>query len=121
MTKLLILIPLFFAACLPKAPVKKICTKEARAGLTVYVKDSGSGAFLSDSVNVLANDGNYSEVLQLFFGNPPSFSGAWERAGTYIVSVSKRGYKTATSLPITVGEDECHVISQTHTIEIIPN
>jgi len=119
--KIIAFYSIFFAACLPKTPVKKICTEEARAGLTVFVKDGNNKNFLSDSVSVSIKDGTYNEALQLFSGNPPSFNGAWERAGTYVISVIKRGYKTATSSPITVSEDECHVISQTHTIEITPN
>jgi len=109
---------IFLIACLPKSPIQKVCTEEARAALTVFVKDGKSNSLLSDSVVVKAVDGTYTETLQLFSGNPPNFSGAWERPGNYNVIVEKRGYKSSTNNPVVCEKDECHVIPQTLTVSI---
>jgi hypothetical protein len=109
---------IFLTACLPKSPIQKVCTEEARAALTVFVKDGKSNLPLADSVVVKAVDGTYTETLQFFQGNPSSFSGAWERPGNYNVIVERRGYKPSTNNPVVCGKDECHVIPQTLTVSI---
>jgi len=94
------------------------CTEEARAGLMVLVKDAISGVELTEGVTVTATDGSYVEELTNFPEFSNEFTGAYERAGTYILTVTKEGYVTHTSEPIVVGEDECHVIGEHVTIEI---
>jgi hypothetical protein len=93
------------------------CTTEARAGLNVQVRLAGSSTFETTGVSVTATDGSYVEPLEFYQGST-IFSGAYERQGTYIITVSKPGYVTYTSLPITVTADECHVISQSLQVEL---
>ncbi len=88
------------------------CTLEARAGLNVTVKDAATNNYLGIGTTVLATDGNYSETLQYKEGIIPTFSGAWEREGNYILTVSAEGYATYVSENIIVTSDECHVIPQ---------
>jgi hypothetical protein len=98
-----------------------ICTTEAKAGLNIIVKDALSGEILSEGVTVIAQEGDYSETLQLLtWDNSAVFLGAWERKGTYDVIVTKDGYQTFTSAPITVTADICHVIPVEFTVEMIP-
>lgn len=98
-----------------------ICTTEAKAGLNIIVKDALSGEFLSEGVTVIAQEGDYSETLQLLtWDNTAVFLGAWERKGTYDVMVTKDGYQTFTSAPLTVTADICHVIPVELTVELIP-
>jgi hypothetical protein len=98
-----------------------ICTTEAKAGLNIIVKDALSGEFLSEGVTVIAQEGDYSETLQLLtWDNTAIFIGAWERKGTYDIMVTKDGYQTFTSAPITVTADICHVIPVEFTVEMIP-
>ncbi|MBQ0735266.1 hypothetical protein [Aquimarina celericrescens] len=92
------------------------CTEELRAGLEVTVKDGIAGEFLTEGVTVVAIDNEYKETLENFTG-ANNFIGAFERAGTYIITVSKNGYTNKTSEPIVVGEDICHVI--TESLEVI--
>lgn len=94
------------------------CTQEARAGLNVTVMDAVTHVVLTEDVAVVATDGAYSEMLELFPGSDV-FSGAWERRGTYVLSVSKPGYQTFTSDPIAVDADVCHVIPQNVTVQIL--
>lgn len=96
------------------------CTEEARAGLNITVKNAVSNKVLGAGIKVIAKDGNYTETLEFFNANNPVFSGAWERAGTYIVTVSGVGYVTFISESIMVTSDECHVIPQQLEIALQP-
>ncbi len=99
-----------------------ICTQEAKAGLNITVKDAVTDELLSMGVTVIAQDGSYTETLEQFPNEEvPVFIGAWERVGTYVVTVSKEGYQTFTSEPIVVTADVCHVIPQQVTVELQPN
>lgn len=99
-----------------------VCTQEAKAGLNITVKDAVTNEILSSGVTVTAQDGTYSETLEVFIGDDSTvFIGAWERQGTYIVTVSKEGYQTFTSSPIQVFADECHVIPQLLNVALQPN
>lgn len=95
------------------------CTMEARAGLNITVQDAVSHAVLTEDVTVVATEGSYSETLERIPGSD-IFSGAWERDGSYVLTVSKSGYQTYTSETITVTSDVCHVIPQNRTVALIP-
>jgi hypothetical protein len=98
------------------------CTQEAKAGLNITVKDALTQDILSLGVTVIIQDGLYNETLEEFIGEDFSFfMGAWEREGTYTVTISKEGYQTFTSEPIVVNADVCHVIPQQVTVELQPN
>jgi hypothetical protein len=96
------------------------CTEEARAGLNITVKDAVSNQFLGEGITVKATYGNYVEMLDLLNGNNPVFSGAWEREGIYVVTVSGAGYITFVSDAITVTADECHVIPKQLQVVLQP-
>lgn len=95
------------------------CTMEARAGLNITVKDATTDAILTEGVTVQASEGVYTETLENVTGSGV-FSGAWERRGNYIVTVSKEGYGTYVSERIVVDADFCHVIPESRTFELLP-
>ena len=95
------------------------CTDEARAGLNVQVRLNSSSTFETIGISVIATEGSYVEPLEFYQGSAV-FSGAYERQGTYVISVSKVGYNPYTSAPLTVTADECHVIPQTLEVKLIP-
>ncbi|MDO9274227.1 MAG: hypothetical protein Q7T92_01595 [Lutibacter sp.] len=109
-----------FLSCSLDYTDETVCTTEARAGLNITVKDAITNQLLGESVNVKATDGNYTETLEFYDANNPIFSGAWEREGTYIVTVSGVGYVTFVSGAITVTSDECHVIPQQLQVVLHP-
>src|SRR5690606_41681889 len=72
---------------------------EVIAGVNVKVKDASTGAYLSDGVSVTVQDGDYSELLDLIQdSDPATFSGAWERPGTYTIIVQKRSEEHTSEL-----------------------
>jgi hypothetical protein len=123
MKKVLLLcccLPFLMASTCEDSPQDTIyCTTEARAGLNVQVQLAGSSTFETIGLNVTATEGSYSESLSFYTGST-IFSGAYERQGTYIITVSKEGYHTYTSAPITVTADQCHVISQSLLVVLQP-
>jgi hypothetical protein len=98
-----------------------ICTTEARAGLNVSVTlaESSSNIPISEGVTVIATDGNYSETLEFYDLQNPIFSGAYERPGTYIITVTKPGRQTYVSQPIRVTRDVCHVITNNLSVVLL--
>jgi hypothetical protein len=96
------------------------CTAEARAALNITVTISGEAITSDAGITVTARDGSYIEALETH-GQPVLFSGAYERVGQYTITVTKQGYQDYESAPIVVLRDECHVIPQQLTVDLIPN
>lgn len=111
---------LLFLSCKTDNDVGIPCTTEAAAGLNVTVKDAETEQFLYDEASVVAVDGSYSETLTLIGGVSPVFIGAWEREGSYIITVTHKGYTTYVSEVITVVSDECHVIPRFLEVSLQP-
>ena len=79
------------------------CDESAASSLSVYVTDA-SGTEVCDA-KVTATDG--SEVFPMHVSGC-TYVGPFERAGTYVVNVSRDGYSAASG-PIHIGSGECHV------------
>ncbi|WP_299258949.1 hypothetical protein [uncultured Aquimarina sp.] len=98
------------------------CTTEARPGLEITLKDdTNSETLLGIGITVVVKDNDYTETLQRL---PDSnvFVGAYERIGTYAITVSGDGYETFTStIPIFVDKDICHVITESREIILQSN
>jgi predicted nucleic acid-binding Zn-ribbon protein len=96
-----------------------LCTTEAVAGLNVQVKDAETNEILTEGVLVIAQEGEYSEIL-MNIEQSSAFIGAWERMGDYTITVSKVGYQTYTTDVISVETDVCHVIPEIVQVALIP-
>lgn len=96
------------------------CTEEARAALNVNVSLNGNSNVTNAGISVTARDGNYIEDLFPTIPDTPIFSGAYERTGNYIITVSKEGYETYVSNLVRVERDECHVIPRVISVNLIP-
>ncbi|WP_299433961.1 hypothetical protein [uncultured Aquimarina sp.] len=98
------------------------CTEELRAGLEISVKDATNiDAFLISGITVVVMDGTYTETL-VNFTDTDTFVGAFERTGTYTLTIRGDGYETFTStIPIIVDKDICHVITESREIILRPN
>lgn len=124
MKKILLLLcclPFLMATtCEDDDPNQINCTTEARAGLNVSVSLGDQNAITNDGVTVVAIDGDYTEELVAYNENDPVFSGAYERPGHYLITVSKEGYQTYTTEMITVNRDVCHVIPRLLHVSLQP-
>jgi hypothetical protein len=91
-----------------------VCTTEARAAVSLTVVDSltGQGTGLT-GLFARVVDGSFRDSTTSFFTNPstgiPSVGMAYERKGTYTVTVRATGYQEWTRTGVTVSADECHV------------
>lgn len=97
------------------------CTTEAVAALNVTVSLGESNTHTTDGVTVVATDGDYTETLQVVDAANPVFIGAFERQGSYIVTVSKEGYQTYTSEMTIITRDQCHVIPEQIHVALVAN
>jgi hypothetical protein len=111
----------FISSCEDNDDNQIFCTDQFVYGLNVIVLDAVTGNPIFQDIEVKAVDGAYQELLELVPGLEYAFVGAGERAGTYIVTVTKAGYQTYTSAPIVLARDECHVIPQSLTVNLQSN
>lgn len=85
------------------------CTEEARPGLSVTVRDSLTAAAVASDVEVVAVDGAYADTVRASLLGSGVYSLAYERPGTYDVTVTHPDYKTWHQSAVQVAADECHV------------
>ena len=111
----------FTSSCNDNDDNQIFCTDQFVYGLNVIVLDASTGNPIFQDIEVKAVDGTYQELLELVPGLEYAFVGAGERAGTYVVTITKAGYQTYTSAPIVVTRDECHVIPQSLTVNLQTN
>lgn len=89
------------------------CTLEARAAISVEIRDSATAAPLADGAIASVSDGAFSDTLELCGwsggGAGTIRCGAWERSGTYGVAVTHPGYQAWARSGVVVTRDRCHV------------
>jgi hypothetical protein len=87
------------------------CLDYGLPGIVVSVSDSNSGAQASaDTVTAVAADGSYLDSLSELSVN--AFTGihlAYERPGTYVVTVTATGYDAWQATSVRVRQNGCHV------------
>ena len=107
------------AAC-PQNPLEDtVCTLEARSAVTVEMRDARTGAALSGPATLTVRDGAFTETVQI----PAEFTSmgvAHERAGVYVVTVSKPGYRDWTRTDVSVKRGECHVETAVLRADLVP-
>src|SRR5262245_45358166 len=85
------------------------CTLNLVFGLTLYVRDSVSGAPAAQDATATLRDGDYLETMQGIPLDDLILVGAGERAGEYTIQVTKAGYTPWTRTRVRVEDDGCHV------------
>ena len=90
-------------------PTGQVCTLEARAGITLDVRDSVSNVIAGRNAKIIAREGAVADTShETSFGDGP-FGLVYERAGTYTVTVEQSGYKLWTQAGVLVTKGPCHV------------
>jgi hypothetical protein len=98
------------------AEVLPDCTLSALPGIEVTVQDSLTAQPVLTVGTVMVEDAPYVERAVSL---PPRYFGAYERAGTYAVSVDVPGYQTWRVGGVRVSSDRCHVITVPLTARLI--
>jgi len=88
-----------------------MCTMEARAGIMVEVVDSVSGAPAARGARVVARGTTFTDSTAGPAESDEAIALAYERDGTYTVTVTKPGYRPWTQAGVVVTKDQCHVRS----------
>lgn len=104
-----LLLPLSLSACGLVEPM--VCTTEAVPALVVEVRDAVTGAPAAADAIGRAEDGDFNAVLVGSDRGVDALNlyGAFERAGTYRITVQKSGYAAWQKVGVDVSRDECHV------------
>ncbi len=93
------------AGCGQEGASGVVCTTIAEAGLSVRVSDARTGSAVCDAT-VTATEAGYSETLLPL---DCRYLGAYERPGTYVVSVTAAGFvpKAVTGVRVSMGTGRC--------------
>ena len=96
------------------------CTTSVEPGIVVEIRDAATGAPMAAQAMGQVEDHRFADSLAAhgFAGNPPvmlSRASAFERPGTYVVTVFAPGYLPWVRDAVEVHDDECHV--RTVTLE----
>ena len=97
-----------------------VCTADARPGILVEVRDSTTGAPLSNAALRILSNGRVVDSARSPEARQISvltLAGVYEQPGIYDVVVERRGYVPWRRDSVLVGHDECHVI----TVHLIAN
>lgn len=119
---LAILSTLLFGAC-GGGGDGTVCTDEAAANFSITVLDSRTDQRICDAT-VDATDEKTGETQRLTGFGPAERcaygGGFYERAGTFTVRVSKRGYLGGSKSGVVVGSGVCHIQPVDLTLRISP-
>ena len=91
------------------------CTANAAPGVNVSIFDSRSGAALPATTTL--TEGTYQETSSQ---DQTIFAGAFERAGTYTIRVTKAGYASYEKTGFMVTKGDCHVNSVNIRVDLQP-
>jgi hypothetical protein len=94
------------------SPNDVLCTEIAVPAINVFVRDSASGSFAANGATATAVDGTYTDTNgfpEIITQPELAISLAYERAGTYAVTVTKTGYRDWMTSGVRVTRDVCHV------------
>jgi hypothetical protein len=98
------------------------CAGVAVPGLAIDVKEAASGLLLRRDVTIVVATNGFQESVTLTPGSPTGpWSGAFERSGTYTVTVRRPGYREWVRSNVVVERaDRCHVQTTSVTAELEP-
>ena len=111
----LFLLPLLLSACDTGTDP---CTEEARAGLSVLIREAGTDLPAAEDAAVVAGKGAFTEALAPL--DSLRFYGLFERPGVYRITVTKPGYGVFDTSGVRVEADRCHVELTTITVRLQP-
>ena len=105
------------AACGDEPDELVVCTREARPGIVVEVRDSLTGAPRVSGTVGIAREASYVDTLH---GSDSLLSGVHERPGTYTVELTNPGYMNWRRESVRVEAGECHVVTVRLLARLVP-
>jgi len=108
-----LLLPCLLACAGSPADINYNCTDVAYPAIGVTPVDAETGSVLA-SATIIVRDGAYADTAQLYEGL------AYERAGTYFVSVTAPDHYVWNRSNVVVGADQCHVHTVRLTASLVP-
>lgn len=84
------------------------CTLEARAGITVDVRDAVTNALVGQQSIIVAREAAFADTVNAGNADGP-YGLVFERAGTYTLTVTRPGYQTWSQAGVQVAAGRCHV------------
>jgi hypothetical protein len=84
------------------------CTREARAGITVDVRDAVTNALVGQQSIIVAREAAFADTVNAGTADGP-YGLVFERAGTYTLTVARAGYQTWSQTGVQVAAGRCHV------------
>lgn len=108
---------LCLAGCSASAPTDVVCTAVALPGVSVEVRDADTQAGLAAIARGAVTEGLFVDSLRAI-GSSTTMQAAYERPGTYTVDVRATGYQPFTTVGVKVTKGECHVNTQTITVNL---
>jgi len=101
-----------------------VCTASLEPGIVVVIRDSVTDAPLAENAVVVIAEDDYRETLVVNGYEGPdsssafSVAGAFERAGTYDISLTLDGYNSWSRAGVEVTSGICHVGTVTFTARL---
>jgi hypothetical protein len=99
------------------------CDASAKPGIHIRIVDAHTNLPAAAGATVTITDGDYVEV-EVVSADPAEndrvIGAAYERPGTYQITVAKAGYLMATLSGVVVTDGDCHVRTRFVTVAIAP-
>lgn len=108
-----------FPVVIPPLPAmtQPLCTPSIEPGIKVTIVEAKTKRPLEAEIVIQAE--NFQEKLSVFgvtAAGQTLYGGAFERPGTYTVTVRKSGYRPVVLKDVQVGKNECHV--ETNALQV---
>ena len=84
------------------------------------VQDSASGTTAGRGARIIAKDGAFADTARATASYDGPYALAYERSGTYIVTIEQQGYRTWSRSGVSVSHDQCHVRTVAVTARLQP-
>jgi hypothetical protein len=97
------------------------CTPSIEPGITATVTNARTQAPLQ--AKIVIQEGKFQETLKVQGATVTGqtiYGGAYERPGTYTLTVSKPGYQTLVMKAIQIARGECHVVTRQLNLQLKP-
>ena len=103
------------------------CPQIAAPAVLLQIREAGTGFPAADGARGIVQDGTYSDSLRVVAWEPPAapdtklyMAAAFDRPGTYSVTLEKQGYQTFQQAGVVVGTNECGTEQAQITVMLVP-